>query len=122
VIQTEEAGETTARLIDTSHLVLIGTVDVTAPVLHELMRHEIPVSWYSGSGWFLGHTIGTGHRNVELRTAQYRSSFDPVFCLRLAGGLVASNSATAEPCYAGTRATTHLRTRLWADSGAQPKR
>ena len=90
VIQTEEAGETTARLIDTSHLVLIGAVDVTAPVLHELMRREIPVSWYSGSGWFLGHTIGTGHRNVELRTAQYRASFDPAFCLRLARGLVAS--------------------------------
>ena len=90
VVQTEEAGETTARLIDTSHLVLIGAVDVTAPVLHELMRRDIPVSWYSGSGWFLGHTIGTGHRNVELRTAQYRASFDPVFCLRLARGLVAS--------------------------------
>src|SRR6185437_7378259 len=34
--------------------------------------------------------IGTGHRNVELRTAQYRASFDPAFCLRLARGLVAS--------------------------------
>jgi CRISPR-associated protein Cas1 len=90
VIQTEEAGEATARLIDTSHLVLIGAVDVTAPVLHELMRRDIPVSWDSGSGWFLGHTIGTGHRNVELRTAQYRASFDPTFCLRLARGLVAS--------------------------------
>jgi len=90
VIQTEEAQETRARLIDTSHLVLIGSVDVTAPVLHELMRRDIPVSWYSGSGWFLGHTIGTGHRNVELRTAQYRASFEPVFCLRLARGLVAS--------------------------------
>jgi CRISP-associated protein Cas1 len=90
VIQTEKAGEKTARLVDTSHLVLIGAVDVTAPVLHKLMRREIPVSWYSGSGWFLGHTIGTGHRNVELRTAQYRASFDPAFCLRLARGLVAS--------------------------------
>ncbi len=68
----------------------VGAVDVTAPVLHELMRREIPVSWYSASGWFLGHTIGTGHRNVELRTAQYRASFDPAFCLRLARGLVAS--------------------------------
>jgi CRISPR-associated protein Cas1 len=54
------------------------------------MRREIPVSWYSGGGWFLGHTIGTGHRNVELRTAQYRSSFDPAFCLRFARDLVAS--------------------------------
>jgi len=90
VIQTEDGPETTARLIDTSHLVLIGAVEVTAPCLHELMRREIPVSWYSGGGWFLGHTIGTGHRNVELRTAQYRTSFDPAFCLRLARGLVAS--------------------------------
>ena len=90
LIQTEDGAETTARLIDTSHLVVVGAVDVTAPVLHELMRREIPVSWYSGSGWFLGHTIGTGHRNVELRTAQYRASFDPAFCLRLSRSLVAS--------------------------------
>jgi CRISP-associated protein Cas1 len=54
------------------------------------MRREIPVSWYSNGGWFLGHTIGTGHRNVELRTAQYRASFDPAFCLRLSRSLVAS--------------------------------
>jgi CRISPR-associated protein Cas1 len=71
VIQTEEAGETTARLIDTSHLVLIGAVDVTAPVLHELMRREIPVSWYSGSGWFLGHTEGYGEW-VQLSVFQCR--------------------------------------------------
>ena len=90
VIQTENAEETTARLIDTSHLVLMGAVDVTAPTLHELMRREIPVSWYTGGGWFLGHTTGTGHRNVELRTAQYRASFDPAFCLRFARGAVAS--------------------------------
>jgi CRISP-associated protein Cas1 len=90
VIQPQDAAETTARLIDTSHLVLIGAVDITTPSLHELMRREIPVSWYSAGGWFLGHTIGTGHRNVELRTAQYRASFDPAFCLRLARGLVAS--------------------------------
>jgi CRISPR-associated endonuclease Cas1 len=90
VIQTEDDRETTARLIDTSHLVLMGAVDVTAPTLHELMRREIPVSWYTRGGWFLGHTTGTGHRNVELRTQQYRASFDPVFCLRFARGLVAS--------------------------------
>jgi CRISPR-associated endonuclease Cas1 len=90
VIQTENAQETTARLIDTSHLVLVGAVEVTTPCLHELMRREIPVSWYSRGGWFLGDTTGTGHRNVELRTAQYRASFDPAFCLRFARGLVAS--------------------------------
>jgi CRISPR-associated protein Cas4 len=95
LIQTEDGAETTARLGDTSHLIVVGAVDVTAAVLHELMRREIPVSWYSGSGCFLGHTIGTGHRNVELRTAQYRASFDPAFCLRLARGLVASKLPNA---------------------------
>jgi CRISPR/Cas system-associated endonuclease Cas1 len=97
VIQPEDASETTARLIDTSHLVLIGAVDITTPCLHELMRREIPVSWYSGGGWFLGHTIGTGHRNVELRTAQYRASFDPAFCLRFARGPWSRSCATAAP-------------------------
>ena len=95
LIQTEDGGETTARLIDTSQLVVHGAVDVTAPVLHELMRREITVSWYSAGGWFLGHTIGTGHKNVELRTAQYRASFDAAFCLRLAKGLVASKLRNA---------------------------
>jgi CRISPR-associated endonuclease Cas1/CRISPR-associated protein Cas4 len=90
LIQTEDGGEATARLGDTSHLVVHGAVDITAPVLHELMRREIPVSWYSSGGWFLGHTVGTGHKNVELRTSQYRASFDPAFCLRLAKSLVAS--------------------------------
>jgi len=78
----------TVRLIDVSQLALMGQVYVTAPTLHELMSRDIPVSWHSFGGWFLGHTIGTGHKNVEIRTAQYRASFDPQACLRLAKGLV----------------------------------
>jgi CRISPR-associated endonuclease Cas1/CRISPR-associated protein Cas4 len=76
------------RLIDVSQLVLMGQVYVTTPTLHELMTREIPISWHSFGGWFIGHTIGTGHKNVEIRTAQYRASFDPQACLRLAKGLV----------------------------------
>jgi CRISPR-associated endonuclease Cas1/CRISPR-associated protein Cas4 len=78
----------TARLIDVSQLVLMGNVYVTTPTLHELMNREVPISWHSFGGWFLGHTIGTGHKNVEIRTAQYRASFDEAACLRIARGLV----------------------------------
>lgn len=78
----------TVRLVDVSQLVLMGQVYVTTPTLMELMNREIPVSWHSFGGWFMGHTIGTGHKNVEIRTAQYRTSFDPHACLRLAKGLV----------------------------------
>lgn len=86
---TVDGGEPTfARVAETSQLVLMGSVYVTAPALHELMRREIPVSWHSHGGWFLGHTVGTGHANVELRTAQYRGSFDEAVCLGLARGWV----------------------------------
>jgi CRISPR-associated endonuclease Cas1 len=77
-----------ARLIEVSQLVLMGQIYVTTPTLHELMSRDIPISWHSFGGWFLGHTIGTGHKNVEVRTAQYRASFDTQVCLRLAKGLV----------------------------------
>ena len=77
-----------ARLAEVSQLVLMGNVYVTTPTLHELMRREVPITWQSYGGWFLGHSIGAGHSNVELRTAQYRTSFDESACLRLAKGWV----------------------------------
>ena len=87
-ILVDDQKVSTARLIHVSQLVLSGNVYVTTPTLHELMKRGIPVTWQSYGGWFMGHTIGTGHKNVELRTAQYRASFDEQFCLRLAKGLV----------------------------------
>ena len=86
---TKDDSETTyARLADISQLVVMGNVYVTTPTLHELMRRNIPVTWQSYGGWFLGHTIGAGHANVELRTAQYKASFDDAVCLNLARGWV----------------------------------
>lgn len=87
-IYVEDQKVQTARLGEVSQLVLTGNVYVTTPALHELMAREIPVSWHTYGGWFVGHTVGTGHKNVEIRTAQYRASFDPAHCLRLAKGLV----------------------------------
>ena len=54
------------------------------------MWRGIPVTWHSHGGWFYGHTVGNGHKNVELRTAQYRASFDPATCLHFAKGLVSA--------------------------------
>lgn len=77
-----------ARLAETSQLVVMGNAAVTTAALHELMRRNIPVTWQSYGGWFLGHTVGSGHANVELRTAQYKKSFDEKVCLNLARGWV----------------------------------
>ncbi len=78
----------TVRLIDCSQLALFGNVYVTTPALNELMARGIPVSWHSHGGWFMGHTVGTGHKNVELRRAQFRAADDQGFCLRFAKGLI----------------------------------
>lgn len=87
-VKVDDQPAAVARLVETSQVVLMGNVYLTTPTLHELLRREIPVTWHSYGGWFLGHTVGTGHKNVELRTAQYQGSFDEQVCLRVARGLV----------------------------------
>ena len=97
VLEVSVDGEklATARLAEISQLVVYGNAYLTTPALHELMRREIPISWHSYGGWFLGHTTGLGHRNVELRTHQYRQSFDPMACLRVARELVGAKIRNA---------------------------
>jgi CRISPR-associated protein Cas1 len=83
----------TARIAEVSQLVVMGNVYVTTPCQQALMGAGIPITWHSYGGWFHGHSIGNGHKNVELRTAQYRTSFDARICLRIARGLVAAKIA-----------------------------
>lgn len=89
-ITDEERGETQVRFIDVSDVALFGNVSITTPALSALLEREIPVTFHSHSGWFRGVAHGIGHRNVEVRTAQYRLSFDEAGCLRFAKELVAA--------------------------------
>jgi CRISPR-associated endonuclease Cas1/CRISPR-associated protein Cas4 len=91
-VEVDDKPKTTIRLNDVSQVVLQGNVYVSTGAFHELMRREIPIVWLSYGGWFLAHTQGLGHKNVELRTAQYRASFDEAACLRLARGWVAAKA------------------------------
>lgn len=89
-VWVDDAKAATARIDEVSQLVLQGNVYLTAPAMQELMSRNIPVTWTSHGGWFYGHTMGLGHKNVELRTAQYRVSFDERACRELARGIVAA--------------------------------
>src|SRR3546814_6234519 len=75
-------------MAEISHVGLFGNVYRTTPTLHELMRREVAVSWHGYGGWFLGYTAGLGHKNVELRTAQFRGADNESICLTLAKGWV----------------------------------
>jgi CRISPR-associated protein Cas1 len=92
-ITDEERGETQVRLIDISDVALFGNVSISTPALTALFEREIPVTFHSHGGWFRGLAQGIGHRNVEVRTAQYRMSFDEAACLRFARELVAAKIA-----------------------------
>ena len=89
-ITDEEKGEAQVRFIDISDVALFGNVSITTPALAALLEREIPVTFHSHGGWFRGVAHGIGHRNVEIRTAQYRLSFDEAACLRFAKELVAA--------------------------------
>lgn len=111
VIEEEKQKVAEARLGEVSQVVLYGNAALTTPALHECMRRQIPVTYNSYGGWFIGHTVSTGHRNVETRTHQYRASFDEDICLKLARRLIAGKIANCR---------TLLR-RNWRGSSADEK-
>ncbi|HMS83189.1 MAG TPA: CRISPR-associated endonuclease Cas1 [Nitrospira sp.] len=82
-----------ARLIEISHLVLFGAVQVSTQVVQELCRREIPISYLSSGGWFYGITTSLMHKNVELRRRQYAVASTPSACLGLAIRLVQAKIA-----------------------------
>jgi CRISPR-associated endonuclease Cas1/CRISPR-associated protein Cas4 len=92
-ITDEERGETSVRFIDVSDVALFGNVSITTPALTALLERDIPVTFHSHGGWFRGIAHGNAHRNVEVRTAQYRMSFDEAASLRFARELVAAKIA-----------------------------
>ncbi len=89
-ISEEDGPDTFARLIDISDVALFGTVNLTSPALTTLMDRGVPVTFHTHGGWFYGMASGLGHRNVEVRTAQYAMSFDQARCLAFARSLVAA--------------------------------
>ena len=76
VIQLKDEKLAEVRMADVSHLGLFGPVQVTAQALAELADRDIPVCHFTTGGWFKSMTSGLSHKNVELRTAQDRASFD----------------------------------------------
>ena len=90
VIVEADQTETVVRLIDVSDVVVFGNVTITPPALSALFDREIPVSYHSISGWFRGMGHGIGHKNVEIRNAQYRSSFNEKTKISFSKNLVAA--------------------------------
>ena len=79
IVEVAKEKAAAASYGEVSQVALFGPATMTTPALHECMRREIPVTYLSYGGWFMGHTFGSGHRNVTTRTAQYRTSYRRLF-------------------------------------------
>jgi len=90
IIEEKREKVAEVRLMDTSQVVLFGHSGISTPALHECFKRDIPVTFMSYGGWFIGHCVGTGHKNVLTRTMQYQVSFDQKKCLRLARKLISA--------------------------------
>jgi len=90
IVEYEKEKVATARITEVSQVVLFGHAMMSTPAMHECFRREIPITFCSYGGWFLGHTVGVGHRNAEIREFQYRTSFDATKCLQIARSIVAA--------------------------------
>lgn len=67
---------------------LYGPVQCSAQSLGGLLADGVSISWFSGTGRFLGRLEGHGSRNAPLRLAQYRMVSDEAVALPVARILI----------------------------------
>jgi CRISPR-associated protein Cas1 len=89
VVRTSE-GTRSVRMSDTSEVVLFGNIQITTQALRALLEREIPVSFFSYGGWFVGRAVGHSNKNAELHVAQVRAVTDPDRALDMARRMVAA--------------------------------
>jgi CRISPR-associated protein Cas1 len=77
------------RIRDVCHLGLFGNIQVSTQAVQELCALEVPITYFSGGGWFYGVTQALGLKNVFTRVAQFRAAENAAFTLKLARQFVA---------------------------------
>ena len=83
-------GETLAslRAIDVAQVSLFGAVSISPVALRRFCDEDVVITHHSGSGWLAGVTSGPGHKNADLRIAQFATASDPVRALAVARRMI----------------------------------
>ncbi len=77
-----------------SQVNLMGAIQITTQAIQACLRNDIPLSFFSSSGWFYGRTDGFGSRQVQIRIAQFKTHETPR-ALEIARVLIADKIANA---------------------------
>ena len=75
-------------MLKVSQVVVFGRVTVTAATLQALLERQVPVSYLSQHGRYVGRIEPVLSKNALLRSAQYRVAFDSGATLALARQMV----------------------------------
>jgi CRISP-associated protein Cas1 len=75
VVMLEDGKETASRrLIDVSHVAILGNVTVGSALLRACFDSGVPVLWFTAGGWFSGFATGMPPKNVAVRMRQHRAA------------------------------------------------
>lgn len=77
------------RLNEICQLNLMGNIQLSTQAVQALCENDIPICYFSMSGWFYGITTGLCTKNIFLRQRQFAWSQEVWFCKRLARDLIA---------------------------------
>lgn len=75
VVLLEDGKETASRrLIDVSHIAVLGNVTVSSALLRACFDRGVPILWFTAGGWFSGFAMGMPAKNVAVRMRQHRAA------------------------------------------------
>jgi CRISPR-associated protein Cas1 len=77
----------TRRLIDVSHVAVLGNVTLGSAPVRAFLEAGVPVLWLTSGGWLSGFATGMPGKNIELRIRQHRAA--AIGAPELAGAFVA---------------------------------
>ena len=66
VVTPRDGPKQTARLGQTSQVLLFGNIQMSTQAIQAVLGRGIPICYFSFGGWFYGMTTGAMHKNVEL--------------------------------------------------------
>ncbi len=76
------------RLNEICQLNVMGNIQISTQAIQTVLQNDIPISYFSGGGWFYGTSRGMGLTNIMLRRDQFRLAEDREFCLAVSRSLV----------------------------------
>jgi CRISPR-associated protein Cas1 len=84
VVKDKKTTVQEVRVKDVSHLGIFGNIQVSTSVVQALCEEDVPISWFSGGGWFYGITRAQSLVNVRTRIEQFKYAADSIASLSFA--------------------------------------